>query len=204
MDIKIFSKSQIKHYRPQTETVLISVQDVCDAHKSRNFVSHSLYRSILWLYFDDIEIATLAHKGVERRDGDPYIFHALRVANNKTYIRTKLQKAVAILHDVIEDTPFTRSFLAEKGINKSVLDVLDYLTHDEAKVSYEAYIEHICTNIDAMLVKLSDLHDNLDESTIPNITERDRKRFDKYLTAYGTILEVLRDKHPDIYETLID
>ena len=151
-----------------------------------------------------LEIATLAHKGVERRDGDPYIFHALRVANNKTYIRTKLQKAVAILHDVIEDTPFTRSFLAEKGINKSVLDVLDYLTHDEAKVSYEAYIEHICTNIDAMLVKLSDLHDNLDESTIPNITERDRKRFDKYLTAYGTILEVLRDKHPDIYETLID
>ena len=67
-----------------------------------------------------LEIATLAHKGVERRDGDPYIFHSLRVANNKTYIRTKLQKAVAILHDVIEDTPFTRSFLAEKGINKNV------------------------------------------------------------------------------------
>lgn len=55
MDIKVFSKSQIKRYRPQNETVLISVQDVCDAHKSRNFVSHSLYRSILWLYFDDIE-----------------------------------------------------------------------------------------------------------------------------------------------------
>ena len=72
-----------------------------------------------------LEIATLVHKGVEPRDGDPYIFQALRVANNKTYIRTKLQKAVAILHDVIEDTPFTRSFLAEKGINKSVLDVLD-------------------------------------------------------------------------------
>lgn len=61
-----------------------------------------------------LEIATLAHKGVEHRGGDPYIFHALRVANNETYIRTKLQKAVAILHDVIEDTPFTRSFLAEK------------------------------------------------------------------------------------------
>lgn len=45
MDIKVFSKSQIKRYRPQNETVLISVQDVCDAHKSRNFVSHSLYHS---------------------------------------------------------------------------------------------------------------------------------------------------------------
>lgn len=55
MDIKVFSKSQIKHYHPTNETVLISVQDVRNTHKSRNFVSHSLYRSILWLYFDDIE-----------------------------------------------------------------------------------------------------------------------------------------------------
>ena len=55
MNIKVFSKAQIKRHRPHTETVLISVQDVCDVHKSRNFVSHSLYRSILWLYFDDIE-----------------------------------------------------------------------------------------------------------------------------------------------------
>ena len=95
-------------------------------------------------------------------------------------------------------------FLAEKGINKSVLDVLDCLTHDETKVSYEAYIEHLCTNIDAMLVKLSDLHDNLDETTIPNITERDRKRFDKYMIAYGTIMEALASKYPEIYETLLD
>ena len=51
MDIKVFSKSQIKRYRPQTETVLISVQDSGDLEKSRNFVSHSLYRSILWFYF---------------------------------------------------------------------------------------------------------------------------------------------------------
>ena len=151
-----------------------------------------------------LEIATLAHKGVERRDGDPYIFHALRVANNKTYIHTKLQKAVAILHDVIEDTPFTRSFLAEKGINKSVLDVLDYLTYDESKVSYEAYIKHICSNPDAMLVKLSDLHDNLDESTIPNATNRDRERFDKYMIAYGTISHVLEFQYPEIYKTLLD
>ena len=77
-------------------------------------------------------------------------------------------------------------------------------THDETKVSYEAYIKHICMNPDAMLVKLSDLHDNLDESTIPNITDRDRERFGKYMTAYGTILEVLASKYPEIYETLID
>lgn len=55
MNIKVFSKSAIKRYRPNTETVLISVQDSSDLEKSRNFVSHSWYRSILWLYFDDIE-----------------------------------------------------------------------------------------------------------------------------------------------------
>lgn len=55
MNIKVFSKSAIKRYRPQNETVLISVQDSSDLEKSRNFVSHSRYRSILWLYFDDIE-----------------------------------------------------------------------------------------------------------------------------------------------------
>ena len=55
MNIKVFSKSAIKRYRPHTETVLVSVQDSGDVTKSRNFVSHSWYRSILWLYFDDIE-----------------------------------------------------------------------------------------------------------------------------------------------------
>lgn len=55
MNIKVFSKSAIKRYRPITETVLISVQGSGDLEKSRNFISHSRYRSILWLYFDDIE-----------------------------------------------------------------------------------------------------------------------------------------------------
>lgn len=35
-----------------------------------------------------LEIATMAHKNVQRRNCDPYIFHALRVANNSTYIRS--------------------------------------------------------------------------------------------------------------------
>ena len=43
-----------------------------------------------------LEIATMAHKNVQRRNGDPYIFHVLRVANNATYIRTKTQKAAGI------------------------------------------------------------------------------------------------------------
>lgn len=86
-----------------------------------------------------LEIATVAHKGVTRRNGDPYIFHPLRVCNNKTYIQNKLQKTAAILHDVVEDTPFTFQFLLEKGIAKEVIDVLAYLTHDKENVTYNDY-----------------------------------------------------------------
>lgn len=61
-----------------------------------------------------LEIATIAHKNVIRRNGDPYIFHVLRVANNSRFVKTKSQKAAAILHDTIEDTPFDENFLREK------------------------------------------------------------------------------------------
>lgn len=65
-----------------------------------------------------LEIATIAHKNVIRRNGDPYIFHVLRVANNSRFVKTKSQKAAAILHDTIEDTPFDDNFLREKGISE--------------------------------------------------------------------------------------
>lgn len=76
-----------------------------------------------------LEIATMAHKNVQRRNGDPYIFHVLRVANNSTYIRTKTQKAAGILHDVIEDTPFDEEFLRQQGIDDAILEILRFLTH---------------------------------------------------------------------------
>ena len=98
MDIKIFSKSQIKHYRPQTETVLISVQDVCDAHKSRNFVSHSLYRSILWLYFDDIKIVN-----------PPYSF-----------TRSQAERIITTLTCILEQNPqITFAVHCEAGVSRS-------------------------------------------------------------------------------------
>lgn len=146
-----------------------------------------------------LEIATLAHKNVERRNGDPYIFHVLRVANNTKYIRTKLQKTVALLHDVIEDTPFDADFLREKGISQEVLNVLALLTHNRDD-SYEEYIDRVCTNLDAMVVKLSDLTDNLDQGTLPVITERDRERFIVYENARIKIMSTLASDHPEVFK----
>lgn len=151
-----------------------------------------------------LEIATIAHKGVTRRNGDPYIFHPLRVCNNKKYIQTKLQKTAAILHDVIEDTPFTSQFLIEKGIAKEVIDVLKYLTHDKESVTYVDYIDNVCNNVDAMLVKLSDLADNLDQGTLPTITDKDRERFITYENARLKIMSKLASDYPDIFKHIMN
>ena len=151
-----------------------------------------------------LEIATLAHKNVTRLNGDPYVFHVLRVANNAKFIKTKLQKTAAILHDVIEDTPFDAQFLREKGISPEVLDVLALLTHKKDEVSYEEYIQTVCTNLDAMLIKLSDLTDNLDQGTLSKITERDRERFMVYEQAKTTIMSVLATKHPAVFKDILN
>lgn len=151
-----------------------------------------------------LEIAILAHKNVIRRNGDPYIFHVLRVANNSRFIKTKSQKAAAILHDTIEDTPFDENFLREKGISEEVLKILSYLTHEKDNVSYEDYIDRICENVDAMLVKLSDLTDNLDQGTLPVITDRDRERFVTYERAKVTIMETLLTVEPDLFKSIMN
>lgn len=151
-----------------------------------------------------LEIATIAHKNVIRRNGDPYIFHVLRVANNSRFIKTKSQKAAAILHDTIEDTPFDENFLREKGISEEVLKILSYLTHEKDNVSYEDYIDRICENVDEMLVKLSDLTDNLDHGTLPVITDRDRERFVTYERAKVTIMETLLTVEPDLFKSIMN
>lgn len=136
-----------------------------------------------------LEIATLAHKNVERRNGDPYIFHVLRVANNTKYITTKLQKTVALLHDVIEDTPFDADFLREKGISQEVLNVLALLTHNRED-SYDEYINKVCTN--------------LDQGTLPVITERDRERFIVYENARIKIMATLASDYPEVFKLFMN
>ena len=143
-----------------------------------------------------LEIATMAHKNVQRRNGDPYIFHVLRVANHATYVRTKTQNAAGILHDV-------NDFLRQQGIDESVLTILDFLTHDKERTSYEDYIDRICQNVDAMMVKLADLTDNLDQGTLPVLTERDIEKFKVYKTAQQTIMETLAKEHPNIFQEIL-
>lgn len=78
------------------------------------------------------------------------------------------------------------------------------MTHDKDNVSYDDYISRICENVDAMLVKLSDLTDNLDQGTLPVITDRDRERFVTYERAKVTIMETLLTVEPDLFKSIMN
>lgn len=77
------------------------------------------------------------------------------------------------------------------------------MTHDKENTSYEAYIDKICTNPDAMMVKLSDLADNLDQETLDVITDRDKERFVTYSNAQCKIMATLATDYPELFKKVL-
>jgi (p)ppGpp synthase/HD superfamily hydrolase len=127
-----------------------------------------------------IAIAVDAHRGQEERNGRPYVGHPLRVMER---VQTEEEKIVAVLHDVIEDTTWTRAMLAERGFPKHLLDALDCVTERKPE-SYPVFIRRSASNPIARRVKLADLEDNMDIRRLPVITDSDRKRLNQYLRSY--------------------
>lgn len=90
--------------------------------------------------------------------------------------------------------------MIQQGIGQEVVNVLKLLTHDKESESYEAYIDKICTNPDAMMVKLSNLTDNLDQGTLDVITDRDKERFVIYSNAQCKIMATLATDYPELFK----
>ena len=61
-----------------------------------------------------LEIATIAHKGQTDKAGKEYIYHPIMVAFS---VKTKEEKIVALLHDVVEDTEWTFEDLEKEGFS---------------------------------------------------------------------------------------
>lgn len=126
-------------------------------------------------------IATVAHSGSLDKAGEPYILHPLRVmtylANNQTQLYEK--RIVAILHDVIEDTPMTYECLREYGFNELIIEALKSVTKLEGESKMDAARRAIMNPI-GRVVKLADLKDNMDLGRIKNPTDKDFARNEKY------------------------
>ena len=128
-----------------------------------------------------IEIATQAHKGQLDKSGKDYIGHPLRVMEMG---RTEEEKIAGILHDVVEDTPWTFEMLEAEGFSKEITDALRCVTKISENENYDDFIGRVKKNPLAVTVKLNDLTDNMDIRRLPYLSDKDVKRLKKYLKAY--------------------
>jgi (p)ppGpp synthase/HD superfamily hydrolase len=128
-----------------------------------------------------IEIAVEAHKGVTDKYGAPYINHVTRVMNLG---ETEEEKIVGVLHDVVEDTPWTFEQLAAEGFSSEIIDALTCVTKISEEEDYEEFTLRVSRNPLAVKVKINDLTDNMDIRRIPVLTEKDLTRLMKYHKAY--------------------
>lgn len=125
------------------------------------------------------EVAKKAHFGQIDRAGIDYIKHPETVAS---FVATDEEKAVAYLHDVIEDTSLTLLDLKKEGFSKNIIEAVDILTKKKGQ-DYQSYLNLVKKNELARVVKLADLRHNSDLTRLPLITEKDLERNKKYSSA---------------------
>ena len=126
-----------------------------------------------------LSIARKAHEGQLDKAGVDYIEHPIYVASQ---VDTEEEKAVALLHDVIEDSSVSAEELLQAGLPETVVTAVQVLTKKKEQ-DYQTYLETVKKNPLARLVKLADLKHNSDLSRLSSITEKDRERLKKYKKA---------------------
>lgn len=123
-----------------------------------------------------IEMAHEAHKNQKRFDGTPYILHLFRVMGKQ---KTEVTRIIAMLHDIVEDTSITIDDLQNAGFESQIIDAIKLMTHDNT-IDYDVYVNRMCVDRNAIVVKMADLEDNLNMLEIPKLKPKDLERLVKY------------------------
>ena len=126
-----------------------------------------------------LSIARKAHEGQLDKAGVDYIEHPIYVASQ---VDTEEEKAVALLHDVIEDSLVSAEELLQAGLPETVVTAVQILTKKKEQ-DYQTYLETVKKNPLVRVVKLADLKHNSDLSRLSSITEKDKERLKKYKKA---------------------
>ena len=126
-----------------------------------------------------MRIAYAAHHGQFDYNGIPYIFHPIHLAEQ---MEDELTTIVALLHDVVEDTPYSLEDLSELGFPKEAVDAIGLMTHEDG-VPYLDYVAEIKKNPIARAVKLADLRHNSDLTRLDRVDGPALERVQKYAAA---------------------
>lgn len=126
-----------------------------------------------------IAIAAEAHAGQQDKAGESYILHPLRVM---LAVTTPEERMAGVLHDLVEDTPWTLEQLRAEGFPEAVVEAVDALTRRDGE-DYFDFVLRAGSHPVARLVKRADLRDNLDLTRIATPTQREHDRIVRYEKA---------------------
>ncbi len=172
------------------------------------------------------EVANEAHRDQKRKSGEPYIVHPLCVALILADLHMDKETIMAgLLHDIVEDTPFTlddieRIFGSEVALIVDGVTKLTKLSWSMDKVEIQAenlrkMFLAISKDIRVVIVKLADRLHNM--RTLQYMTpEKQQEKARETLDIYSPIADrlgiskikvelddlVLKYLHPDVYADL--
>ena len=132
-----------------------------------------------------LQLAAKHHRDQTDKAGRPYFLHTLKVMH---YLRSDDDElnAIAVLHDIVEDTPVTYHLLVGYGMSDRVIDGVRAMTKQPGQTP-EEYLAQILANPDAIRVKMADLRHNSDIRRLKGVTEKDIKRIEKYNKMYEVL-----------------
>jgi hypothetical protein len=138
----------------------------------------------------DDALALVVHHfhGVTDKDGEPYVLHCLRVM---LAVEAGPAQQVALMHDLIEDTPVTLDDLKKQGFAKEVVEAVGLVTH-RAEDSYADYVVRLKGNRLAVQAKLADLCDNGSLLRVlyrADQVARDLKRIQRYVLSHQFLMD---------------
>lgn len=188
---------------------------------------NSNHRGKIEIITKAFNFAKAAHKGVRRRSGEPYILHPLAVAQvcceeiglGSTTI------CAALLHDVVEDTEYTRDDIANL-FGEKVANIVDGVTKvgggifaDHGSTQAETFKKILLTmsdDIRVILVKIADRLHNM--RTLQSMSQRKQMKIvGETLFIYAPLAERLglnriktelenlsfKYEHPDDYSMVV-
>jgi hypothetical protein len=143
-----------------------------------------------------MEIAPLFANKLDK-GGKPYVEHLNRVylgVYRHSMFIPEYVLVAAYAHDLKEDIDeFNTTEKLLTILDEKVVELIDILSHVEGE-NYSDYIQRICDsdNQYAMIIKLSDLEDNMNWIRLKTITDKDIERTKKYHKAYVLLSEKLK------------
>ena len=145
---------------PQVSQAKLQLKSIIDAYLNTSDVERVLVAC---------DYADLAHDGITRKSGEPYILHPIAVSCILAHMRLDAETLMAaLLHDVIEDTEFSKDDITEK-FGKTVAELVDGVTklsHSSDKeynkaASFRKILQATLQDPRVIIIKLADRYHNM-------------------------------------------